>query len=145
MLYRKYLIPILLLSLISLLYFSCSKSDDKGIETSLLNRKKAYETKDAELYKNVVYGNDKNVTESFNNVISVFDEINMEEYDRTININNGNAEVIQTTVFKLRINENRSKFTRRERIILEKIDNNWKLIKDSEVDFFDGFVYGNTK
>ncbi len=145
MLYRKYLIPILLLSSISLLYFSCSKSDDKGIETSLLNRKKAYETKDAELYKNIVYSNDKNVTESFNNVISVFDEINMEEYDRTININNGNAEVIQTTVFKLRINENRSKFTRRERIILEKIDNNWKLIKDSEVDFFDGFVYGNTK
>ncbi len=132
-------LPLLAL-LILVLLASCGKSDKKEIEEVFQNRKKAFETKNLELYLSCISPNyrDKKkgeivdiekLKEDFIESVSTFDQIRLFYSDRTIYPKEDRAEVIQKIVLEVSLNGEQVRLPSKERITLEKIGDRWKIVK----------------
>lgn len=148
-------ISILFICLIVVL-ISCGTSDRKEIEILLSQRQKALETKNIELYLAGIspsYHMEKDgevididkLKKQFESNTSVFDDIQIASKDQSIYIEGNKANVTQRTDVRLRIGEEKSAFRVNENLGFEKIDGKWRMVKESDADFFDGFVFGGRR
>jgi hypothetical protein len=148
-------ISVLLIFLIVLAY-SCGNSDKKGIESVLSQRQRALETKNLELYLGCIspgYRVDKKgeiidlakLKKQFETNVSLFDDIQISSKDQSIYIEGNRANVAQRTDVKLRIDKDKGAFRISENLVFEKIDGKWRIIKESDADFLDGFVFGGKR
>lgn len=139
-----------------LMLVSCGSSDRKEIDSVLSQRQRAYETKNVELYLECIspaYSVDKDgdkidldkLKKQFENNVSVFDEIQIRSKDRNIYIEDDKANVRQRTDVRLRIDRHKSTFRINENLVLAKSGGKWRITKESDADFFDGFVYGGKR
>ncbi|HEX9666994.1 MAG TPA: nuclear transport factor 2 family protein [Thermodesulfobacteriota bacterium] len=148
-------ISVLIICLIILLD-SCGNSDRKGIESILSQRQSALETKNLELYLECIspgYRAEKNgevidldaLKKQFETNVSLFDDIQISSKDQSIYIEGNTANVAQRTDVKLRIDKDKGAFRLSENLVFEKIDGKWRIIKESDADFLDGFVFGGKR
>ena len=148
-------ISILLICLI-VLVDSCGNSDRKEIESVLSQRQRALETKNLELYLECIspgYRVDKNgevididkLKKQFETNVSLFDDIQISSKDQSIYIEGDRANVAQRTDVKLRIEKDKGAFRLSENLVFEKINGKWRIIKESDADFLDGFVFGGKR
>lgn len=148
-------ISLLFICLIVLLH-SCGNSDRKEIESVLSQRQRALETKNLELYLECIspgYRVDKNgevididkLKKQFQTNVSLFDDIQISSKDQSIYIEGNRANVAQRTDVKLRIDKDKGAFRLSENLLFEKIDGKWRIIKESDADFLDGFVFGGKR
>jgi hypothetical protein len=139
-----------------LLLDSCGNSDRKEIESVLSQRESALETKNLELYLECIspgYRVDKNgevididkLKKQFETNVSLFDDIQISSKDQSIYIEGNTANVAQRTDVKLRIDKDKGAFRLSENLVFEKIDGKWTIIKESDADFLDGFVFGGKR
>ena len=134
---------------------SCGNSEDKAIEDTLSVRNKAYETKDVNLYMTLIapdYKQEKKgkvigveqIKKNFLTNVSLFDTIKLTNSERAINIVGNKAEVTQITLVNAVVNNTKSRFKVNDRIVLEKRNGKWLIVKESNADFLEGFVFGES-
>jgi SnoaL-like domain len=146
-------IPLYLSLIIICLIVSCGNSEDRAIEEVLSTRNKAYETKDVDLYMTLIapdYKQVKNgkvigvaeVKKNFLTNVSLFDTIDLANSDRTIYRDSNKAEVAQITLVNAVVNKTKSRFKVNDRIVFENRNGKWLIVKESDADFLEGFVFG---
>ena len=144
---------ILLLFGILILAVSCGDKVDKEIAKVMKQRKTAYNSKNLELYTSILSENYLNKTDERNETKKVavknfkinttpFDIIKMRHKDRTIYKDADSAKVVQKTYVLLSIDNKKNNFEQTEIIFLAKEGNNWKIVKESNIDLFRGYVFG---
>jgi len=132
---------------------SCGSSDKREIEELLSARKKAFETKNVELYLSCISPNYKQqkdgrsigieeIKKNFLSNVSIFDQVTMSYSDMSIYQKGEKADVVQKTTVEVRIENDKSRFQVNERLGLEKMEGKWKIVKESDADFLTGFVFG---
>ena len=91
---------------------------------------------------NKKFENKQTVIKNFKINISPFDKIKFTKSKRDIYISENNAKVIIDSSIDLTIRERRSTYNLKERINLSKKNGKWKITKESKLDLFSGFVFG---
>ena len=149
---------LLIIHFLLFITLSCgNNSQDSEIESVMDKRKKAYETKDLELYmslispehswkkkdKPVVSAGD--IEKNFVNTSKMFDTVKISDAERSIYIKGKEAEVVQLITVEATINDSKSKFKILEKLRLKQFDDKWLIIKESDTDFFEGYVYGGIR
>lgn len=135
---------------------SCGNSDREKIEGTLSKRKKAFETKNLELYLSCIspnYREEKNgrvigieeVKRNFLSNTSIFDRIKISYSNTTIYLNGEKADVAQRTAVEVKLEKEEGHFMLKENIGFEKIDGKWLIVKEPDADFLKGFVFGEVK
>ena len=152
---EKRLILLLLLVFIPFLFTHCGKSDRDKIEDLLSKRQKAFETKNVNLYMSCIsptYRQEKDgkvigieeIKRNFLSNVTLFDQIRVSHYDRNIYNTDKRVNVSQKTKVDVKLEEDNSRFQLSENIMFEKINGEWKIVKESDADFLRGFVFGST-
>ena len=132
---------------------ACFNSKKKEINIILDDRVKSFELKDIIIYSNTIDNSyneiidKKNVDKeaiinNFKVNIAPFDQILFIESDREIHISGNEAKVIIKTSIDLSIKEQKSRYKTTELVKLSKNSGQWKIIKESNLDLFRGFVFG---
>jgi len=140
---------------ISLITVSCGNSQNKEIEAALSERDHAIETKDADLYMTLIspdYNVEENskvigieeVKKQFLSNVTLFDDLKVTHANRSIYERDNKIEVVQLTVVDASVNETKSRFKVNEKIQFEKIDGKWLIVKDSDADYLERFVFGGS-
>lgn len=153
MLLKKSLSFFLSVFILLLAVSSCGKSDEEEIEELLSKRQRAFETKNVELYLSCIslaYKQKKDdavigiggIKKGFLTNVSVFDQIRLSPFDRSIYQDGKKAEVFQKVKVNLRIEGEENQFVLREKLGLEKVNGKWVVVKESDADFLKGFVFG---
>jgi len=143
---------------ISIIIFSmgCKGSDKREIEDILSKRENALETKDVDVYLSSIspnYKEGKNgkvfgvdeIKKQFLLNVSLFDSIDINSEDRSIYVQGDKAFVVQKTTVKVKIEDDESLFRLDERLGFEKVDGKWQIVKESDADFLEGYVFGGSK
>jgi hypothetical protein len=148
-----------LLSYISIIplviLLACGNSQNKEIDELLLKREKALEAKDVESYLTLIspdYSEERDghtltledIKKSFLTNVSLFDGLQISHTDRSIYMKDNKADVFQITEVRASINDSKSVFKMSEKIAIEKIGDKWLIVKESDADFFDGYVFGGS-
>jgi len=139
--------------LLIVLVVSCGNSQNRDIEKVLDTREKAFETKDEDLYMSLIspeYKQEKKgkiigpeeVRKNFNVNTKLFDSVSLSTSDRTIYRDGDKAEVFQKTVVNAEDADGRKKLTLNEKMVLARENGKWLIVKESDEDFFYGFVFG---
>jgi ketosteroid isomerase-like protein len=135
---------------------SCGNDEDRAIVEVLSIRTEAFETKDAALYmtliapgyrqevKGKVIGPGE-VKKNFEVNVKLFDKVSLKHTDRTIYRDGDRAEVFQRTVVNAEDDQGKSKLRIKEKITLAKKDGKWVIVRESDEDFFYGYVFGRGK
>lgn len=144
-----FIIPVLLLA-------ACSNGNNPDIIEVLDRRENAFESQDHELYESLISENYSaneegkvinrdEIVKKFRSNTTPFDNIEMEHSERVIEVSDeGNtANAVQMTVANLRIDNEASVYKTREIITLRREKGEWKIIKESKIDLFRGFVFGS--
>jgi ketosteroid isomerase-like protein len=142
--------------LILLLFsFSCGSPDNEEIKKVLSDRQTAFENKDQKLYLSCISKDYNQKTEDkvidieeikkkFESNTKVFDKVKITRKDISIYMKGDNlAEVYQKSLFKLKIEAESSTYKTVEKIVLEKKNGRWKIVKEADLDLFRGFVFGS--
>lgn len=141
------------LLLLIVLIVSCGNGENRDIEKVLDTRAKAFETKDVELYMSLIspdYRQEKKgkvigpeeVRKNFNINVKLFDSVSLSTSGRTIYRDGDTAEVFQKTVVNARDAEGKKKLRLNEKMVLARENGKWLIVKESDEDFFYGFVFG---
>jgi len=141
--------------LFALLITSCGNQQNEEIEAVLSKREHAFETQDVDLYMSLIspdYNQEKNnkaigveeIKKNFLSNVTLFDNLEMSYADRSIYDKAQKTEVVQITIVDVAVNETKSKFKINERIQLSKIDGKWLIVKESDADFLERFVFGGS-
>ena len=146
---------LLVFTLILLLFtFSCGNSDNKEIKKVLSDRQAAFENKDTKLYQSCISPDYKqetkdkvigieDITKKFESNTKVFDTVKITRKDVSIYMKSDTlAEVYQKSLFNLTIEKDSSTYKTVEKIIFEKKNGSWKIVKEADLDLFRGFVFG---
>ena len=142
--------------IIALFAVSCASDEQKAIGEVLALRQKAFETKDAELYMTLItpdYSQEKRgktigpeeVRKNFDVNVKLFDTVRLTSTDRTIYTEGDKAEVFQKTVIDATDDQGKSRLRIKERLTLERENGKWLIVKESDEDFFYGYVFGRSK
>ncbi len=144
----------LFLTISILLLLSCFNSDKKEINNLLDKRQKAFELKDEGLYSSLIvenYINDSNgkkidkdgVINQFKINVSAFDKISFVKSKREIFVKKNSAKAILDTSIALTIDNETVNYSTKELLSFVKVDDKvWEISKESELDLFRGFVFG---
>lgn len=146
-------IPLFFSILLIVLVVSCGNSQNRDIEKVLDMREKAFETKDEDLYMSLIspeYRQEKKgkiigpeeVRKNFNVNVKLFDSVSLSTSDRTIYRDGDKAEVFQKTIVNARDEEGNKKLKLNEKMTLARENGEWLIVKESDEDFFYGFVFG---
>ncbi|HSG32018.1 MAG TPA: nuclear transport factor 2 family protein [Thermodesulfobacteriota bacterium] len=152
---KKSIKYVVLTLLFALPILSCGNADNNDIKKVLSDRQTAFETKDLQLYlscispdysqkaEDSVIGIEE-LSKNFQTNTTVFDTLKITRKDISIYMKGqGIAEVYQKSLFNLKIESQSSKFKTVEKMLFEKKGGNWKIVKESELDLFRGFVFGS--
>jgi len=138
-----------------LLASSCPNQGNADIDKLLSDREQALETKNVDLYMSLIspdYNQEKNnkaigveeIRKNFLSNVTLFDNLDISHVNRSIYDKGQKAEVVQMTVVNTAVNESKSIFKINERIELAKIDGKWLIVKESDADFLERFVFGGS-
>jgi ketosteroid isomerase-like protein len=145
------LFPLILL----LFSFSCGSPDNKEIKKVLSDRQTAFENKDLKLYLSCISPDYKQetddkvidvgeLTKKFESNTKVFDSMKITRKDISIYMKSGSlAEIYQKSLFNLKIEQESSTYKTVEKIVFEKKNGSWKIVKEADLDLFRGFVFGS--
>ncbi len=148
-----------LLSYISIIplviLLACGNSQNKEVDDLLLKRQQALEAKDVESYLTLIspdYSEERDghtltledMKKSFLTNVSLFDDLQISHTNRSIYMKDNKADVFQITEVRASINDSKSVFKMSEKIAIEKIGDKWLIVKESDADFFDGYVFGGS-
>ncbi|HVY55392.1 MAG TPA: hypothetical protein VHC46_06510 [Thermodesulfobacteriota bacterium] len=148
---------LLCLSIILVLFaVSCGNDEQRAIDEVLSIRQKALETKDADLYMTLVapdYKQEKNgktigpaeVRKNFDVNAKLFDTVRLTSTDRTIYTEGDRAEVFQKTIIDATDDQGKSRMRIKEKLTLARENGKWLIVKESDEDFFYGYVFGRSK
>lgn len=149
--------PLLCISIIFTLFaVSCAGDDQKAIEEVMSIRAKAFETKDADLYMTLIapdYKQEKKgktigpgeVKKNFEVNVKLFDTIRLTSTDRTIYTEGDRAEVFQKTIIDATDDQGKSRLRIKEKLSLARENGKWLIVRESDEDFFYGYVFGRSK
>ena len=148
----KYFSTSLIIFLI-LIIIGCTSEDKKSISNILEKRELAFENKDEELYSSYISDNynvqmeektlgKEDVLKNFRSNVLAFDKIDFSHKDRSIYIDKSKAKVVQKTTVKLQLDDQSSNYKLTEFLQLENENGQWKIVKESDIDLFRGFVFG---
>jgi ketosteroid isomerase-like protein len=135
---------------------SCGSDEDKAIVEVLSRRTEAFETKDAALYMTLIapdYSQEKKgkvigpgeIKKNFEVNVKLFDKVSLKHSDRTIYRDGERAEVFQRTVVTAEDSDGKRKLRIKEKILLAKKNGRWVIVRESDEDFFYGYVFGRGK
>lgn len=144
-----FIIPLLVL-------LACTNSQNTEIDELLVKRQEALETKDVELYLTLIspdYSEERDgntltledIKKGFLTNVSLFDALQISHADRSIYLKGNTAEVFQITKVTASINDTKSVFKLSEKIGVQKTGDKWLIVKESDADYFDGYVFGGSK
>lgn len=144
-----------LFTLLILFAVSCGNPENSEIEKVLSDREHALETKNVDLYMSLIspsYSLKKDnkvigveeVRKNFLSNVTLFDNLEISHTDRSIYDKGQKTEVVQMVVVVATVNESKSRFRINERIELAKIDGKWLIVKESDADFLERFVFGGS-
>jgi hypothetical protein len=144
-----------LLSFLFTLLILFAVSCGNPIEKVLSDREEALETKNVDLYMSLIspsYSLEKDnkvigveeVRKNFLSNVTLFDNLEISHTDRSIYDKGQKTEVVQMVVVVATVNEYKSRFRINERIELAKIDGKWRIVKESDADFLERFVFGGS-
>ena len=144
-----FIIPLLVL-------LACGNSHNKEIDELLLKRQKALETKNVEMYMTLIspdYSEERDgntltledIKKSFLTNVSLFDALQISHADRSIYLKDDTADVFQITKVTASINNTKSVFKLSEKIGVQRAGDKWLIVKESDADYFDGYVFGGSK
>ncbi|HET7289690.1 MAG TPA: hypothetical protein VFJ67_04555 [Thermodesulfobacteriota bacterium] len=119
-------------------------------------RAKAFETKDADLYMTLIapdYKQEKKgktigpgeVKKNFEVNVKLFDTIRLTSTDRTIYTEGDRAEVFQKTIIDATDDQGKSRLRIKEKLSLARENGKWLIVRESDEDFFYGYVFGRSK
>src|SRR3972149_5457076 len=142
---REKRLILLLLVFIPFLINHCVDSDRNKIEDLLSKRQKAFETKNVNLYMSCIspnYRQEKDgrvvgieeIKKNFLSNVTLFDQIKVSHYDRNIYNTDKRVNVSQKIKVDVRLEEDNSRFQLSENIMFEKINGEWKIVKESDAD-----------
>lgn len=145
----------ILFTLLILFAVSCGNPENNEIEKVLSDREEALETKNVDLYMSLIspsYSLEKDnkvigveeVRKNFLSNVTLFDNLEISHTDRSIYDKGQKTEVVQMVVVVATVNESKSRFRINERIELAKIDGKWLIVKESDADFLERFVFGGS-
>ena len=149
--------PLSYISIITLvILLACTNSQNKEIDELLVQRQKALETKDVEMYLTLIspdYSEERDgntltledIKKSFLTNVSLFDALQISHADRSIYLKDDYADVFQITKVTASINDSKSVFKLSEKIAVQKFGDKWLIVKESDADYFDGYVFGGSK
>ncbi|NIP38133.1 MAG: nuclear transport factor 2 family protein [Candidatus Dadabacteria bacterium] len=152
---RKRLLSIFFPLLVVSFSLSCVNQDNKQIKKILSDRQAAFENKDVKLYLSGISPDYTQKTEDkvidieelarrFESNTTVFESMKITRKDINIYMkSSGVAEVYQKSLFNLKIETQSSTYKTVEKIIFEKKGGSWKIVKESDLDLFRGFVFGS--
>jgi len=141
--------------LFTLFAASCGSPQNEEIEALLSIREDAIETKNVELYMTLI-SPDYNVEEDnkvigaeaikkkFLSNVTLFDELEITNANRSIYERDGFTEVVQLTVVDALVDDTKNRFKVNEKIQFAQIDGKWLIVKESDADFLERFVFGGS-
>lgn len=149
------LLSYLFILFIVLLVSSCPNQGNAGIDKLLSDREQALETKNVDLYMSLIspdYNQEKDnktigveeIRKNFLSNVTLFDNLEISHANRSIYDKGQKTEVVQMTIVDVAVNETKSKFKINERIQLVEIDGKWLIVKESDADFLERFVFGGS-
>jgi ketosteroid isomerase-like protein len=145
-----------ILLVFALFVASCGNDEDRAIEEVLSLRTEAFEKKDAALYMTLIspgYRQEKKgkvigpgeIKKNFEVNVKLFDKVRLTHSDRTIYRDGGRAEVFQRTLIDAEDDQGKSKLRIKEKILLVKENGKWVIVRESDEDFFYGYIFGRSK
>jgi hypothetical protein len=134
---------------------SCGSPNNEEIDAFLSQREQAIEQKDVDTYMTLVApeyeveeGNKtfsrEDVKKKFLSNVTLFDNLELTNANRSIYERDGVIEVVQFTVVDASVDETKNRFKVNEKIHLSKIDGKWYIVKESDADFLERFVFGGS-
>ncbi|MFQ5787782.1 MAG: nuclear transport factor 2 family protein, partial [Thermodesulfobacteriota bacterium] len=122
----------------------------------LSKRQSALETKEVEIYLSCIspnYREEKNgkligideIKNNFLSNVSLFDSIKISRDDTSIYLEGNRAVVVQKIDVRVKIDKDESIFRLDERLGFERVDGKWQIVKESDADFLEGFVFGGKR
>lgn len=142
--------------ILALFVVSCGSDEQRAIEEVMSLRQKAFETKDADLYMTLIapgYKQEKKgktigpgeVKKNFEVNVKLFDTIRLTSTDRTIYTEGDRAEVFQKTIIDATDDQGKSRLRIKEKLSLARENGKWVIVRESDEDFFYGYVFGRSK
>jgi len=134
---------------------SCGSPNNEEIEAFLSKREEAIENKDVDSYMTLISpeyeveeGNKtvsrEDIKKKFLSNVTLFDTLELTNANRSIYERDGVLEVVQFTVVDASVDETKNRFKVNEKIHLSKIDGKWYIVKESDADFLERFVFGGS-
>ena len=134
---------------------SCGSPNNEEIEAFLSQREEAIEKKDVDSYMTLIApeyeveeGNKtvsrEDIKKKFLSNVTLFDTLEITNANRSIYERDGIIEVVQFTVVDASVDETKNRFKVNEKIHLSKIDEKWYIVKESDADFLERFVFGGS-
>ena len=134
---------------------SCGSPNNEEIEAFLSQREEAIEKKDVDSYMRLIApeyeveeGNKtvsrEDIKKKFLSNVTLFDTLELTNANRSIYERDGIIEVVQFTVVDASVDETKNRFKVNEKIHLSKIDEKWYIVKESDADFLERFVFGGS-
>lgn len=142
--------------ILALFVVSCGSDEQRAIEEVMSLRARAFETKDADLYMTLIapdYKQEKKgktigpgeVRKNFEVNVKLFDTIRLTSTDRTIYTEGDRAEVFQKTIIDATDDQGKSRLRIKEKLSLARENGKWLIVRESDEDFFYGYVFGRSK
>ena len=134
---------------------SCGSPNNEEIEAFLSQREEAIEKKDVDSYMTLIApeyeveeGNKtvsrEDIKKKFLSNVTLFDTLELTNANRSIYERDGVIEVVQFTVVDASVDQTKNRFKVNEKIHLSKIDEKWYIVKESDADFLERFVFGGS-
>ncbi len=145
----------LIILIVILFAVSCGSPNNEEIEAFLSQREEAIEKKDVDSYMTLIApeyeveeGNKtvsrEDIKKKFLSNVTLFDTLELTNAKRSIYERDGVIEVVQFTVVDASVDETKNRFKVNEKIHLSKIDEKWYIVKESDADFLERFVFGGS-
>jgi hypothetical protein len=145
----------LIILIVILFAVSCGSPNNEEIEAFLSQREEAIEKKDVDSYMTLIApeyeveeGNKtvsrEDIKKKFLSNVTLFDTLELTNANRSIYERDGVIEVVQFTVVDASVDETKNRFKVNEKIHLSKIDEKWYIVKESDADFLERFVFGGS-
>jgi len=141
--------------LLALFIVSCQSSQNEEIEALLSIREEAIETKNVGLYMTLVspeYSVEEDnkaigteeIKKKFLSNVTLFDDLELTSANRSIYERDGVTEVVQLTVVDALVDDTKNRFKVNEKIQFSQIGGKWLIVKESDADFLERFVFGGS-
>ncbi len=148
-------LPSFFFLLLTIFVLSCGSPQNEEIESQLSIREEAIETKNVDLYMTLIspdYNVEINnkvigaeaIKKKFLSNVALFDELEITNANRSIYEKDDVTEVVQLIVVDALVDDTKNRFKVNEKIQFSKIDGKWLIVKESDADFLERFVFGGS-